>query len=238
MSRLGALSSSSTRRSGAANGSGRSSTPLARVNTAVVAPMPTASTRTTGMVSAGVLRSTRAAWRRSSISMRACSRGAVVKRSVSRSAQSARSARGPARSAWRSRTSATISLSYSCRNAAGYKRVSRRYQRTERVSRVSRTGDSRALRRKTGNPRLGEQPPQALGFRDSRTPPVRGDAIEAAALVGRGLRAAHLLDEALLQHPLDRAVERAGAEADPPVGQRGDFLHHAVAVTLVVGQGD
>src|SRR4051812_43207489 len=237
MSRLGALSSSSTRRSGAANGSGRSSTPLARVNTAVVAPMPTASTRTTGMVSAGVLRSTRAAWRRSSISMRACSRGAVVKRSVSRSDQSATSARAPAPAAWRSWTSATISLSYSCRNAAGYKRVRRRYQRTERVSRVSRMG-SRALRRKTGDPCLGEQPPQALGFRDSRTPPVRGDAIEAAALVCRGLRAAHLVDEALLQHPLDRAVERAGAEADPPVGQRGDFLHHAVAVTLVVGQGD
>src|SRR5215211_2116110 len=233
----GALSSSSTRRSAATNGSGRSSTPFASVNTAVVAPMPTASTSTTGPVRAGVVRSTRAACLRSSINMRACSRGAVVQRSTSSSAQSATSARASDRSAWRSRTSATISVSYSWRNGAGYSRVRRRYQRTERESGRSCTPGLRALRREAGNPRLREQSAEPFGFSNGRAAPICRDPVEAAALVGGRLRSTDLLDQALLEHPLDGPVQRPRAEAHAAVGERRHLLHHAVPVTLVLGQG-
>jgi hypothetical protein len=52
-----------TRRSGSANGSGRSATPLITLKIALVAPMPTASVRTATIVNPGAFRNWRIPYR-------------------------------------------------------------------------------------------------------------------------------------------------------------------------------
>jgi hypothetical protein len=45
-----------------------------------------------------------------------------------------------------------------------------------------------------------------------------------------------LLDQALVEHPLDRAVERARSHSNRPTTQFGDIAHDRVAMLLAVGE--
>ena len=147
--------------------------------------MPTASTSTTGTVRAG--RGAQHARgvpgdHRSTCGHAPAARWCTDRPAVPPRARPAHA--GPHPSAWRSRTSATISVSYSWRNGAGYKRIRRRYQRTERESRGSCTSgltcasaqsrQSAPARAVGGAVRFPPRPPGALCR----------DPVEAAALVG------------------------------------------------------
>src|SRR5439155_3302258 len=69
---------------------------------------------------------------------------------------------------------------------------------------------------------------------------ARRDAVVAPpgiVLVGMG-PVVELLDEAVMEHPLDGAVQRPGAEPQRAAGARGDVLHDGVAVALAVGERD
>ena len=66
--------------------------------------------------------------------------------------------------------------------------------------------------------------------------PERRDRVVASPLVvERGLGPLALFgDQAVVEHALDRPVERAGAQLDVSVGSRGDVLNDRVSVTRVV----
>src|SRR5262249_34173839 len=77
-----------------------------------------------------------------------------------------------------------------------------------------------------------------LGLRDRA--PERCDAIVTAPLVVLAdLRTRALFDQqTLLEHALDRAVERAGLDLYRTVGARGGVLDDGVPVAIGVGEGD
>ena len=75
-----------------------------------------------------------------------------------------------------------------------------------------------------------------FGFRHGGS--KRRDAVVAAPLVvERGRRPlAALVDQALFQHALDGAIERAGAQLQLAVCPRGDVLHDRVTMLFLAGQ--
>jgi hypothetical protein len=79
--------------------------------------------------------------------------------------------------------------------------------------------------------------PPLIGLGDRRAP--AGNTVIAAALVvelgGRTL--AQFLDQLLVEHPLDRAIQGARTELEVTVRARRDILHDRVAVAVLVGQG-
>src|SRR5438067_4195485 len=77
---------------------------------------------------------------------------------------------------------------------------------------------------------LGARGLPAAG-RDPVVAPPRIVATGALPLV-------ELLDQPVVEHALEGAVERAGAEAQRAVGARGDLLHDRVAVAVAVGERD
>src|SRR5437868_11903407 len=82
--------------------------------------------------------------------------------------------------------------------------------------------------RETGD--LGARGLPAAG-RDPVVAPPRIVATGALPLV-------ELLDQPVVEHALEGAVERAGAEAQRAVGARGDVPHDRVAVAVAVGERD
>ena len=79
--------------------------------------------------------------------------------------------------------------------------------------------------------------PARLGLRHRRT--ERRDPVVAPPLVvlfRRGTLAG-LDEQSLLEHALDRSVERAGAQLQLSAGARRDVLDDGVAVPVLVGQG-
>ena len=83
---------------------------------------------------------------------------------------------------------------------------------------------------------LGQPPAsaRATAASEGRVPVV---AAPLVVLLGGGALVG-LDDEPLLDHPLDRAIERARAEPQRAVGAGGDVLDDAVAVAVVVGHRD
>ncbi|HVM42410.1 MAG TPA: uracil-DNA glycosylase, partial [Gemmatimonadales bacterium] len=71
-----------------------------------------------------------------------------------------------------------------------------------------------------------------------RRGPERRDAVVPSALVVvlRGRPFARLDDQAVLEHALDRAVERARAQANRPARALGDVLDDRVAVAVLAGE--
>jgi hypothetical protein len=71
--------------------------------------------------------------------------------------------------------------------------------------------------------------------------PRRQAVIPAAFVVirsGGPLILSKLGDQALLEHPLDRAVERSGAQPQLSTRSGGDILHDCIAVLVASGQRD
>ena len=67
-----------------------------------------------------------------------------------------------------------------------------------------------------------------------------GERVIPAPLVGarRVGALAELLDQAVLEHAADGAVERAGAEFQRAVGAIGDVLHDRVAVAIAIDESE
>src|SRR5262249_37309388 len=63
----------------------------------------------------------------------------------------------------------------------------------------------------------------------------RGELVPPAAGIAARPR---LFDQALVEQPLDDAVERSGAEPDDAIGQLPDLVHDGVAVRLAVRKRD
>ena len=78
-----------------------------------------------------------------------------------------------------------------------------------------------------------------LRFFRRGAPPRLGQAVVAPPLIVIvGVRPlGQLFDQPFVEQPLDRRIERAGAEADGAAGPLVHVLHDRVAVPLAVGEG-
>ena len=74
--------------------------------------------------------------------------------------------------------------------------------------------------------------------RPPRSPPRGVSGSSAVASSRRGRPACRFDDPAVFQHPVERAVERAGLELQLAFGEDGDLLQQAVAVTLLFREGE
>jgi hypothetical protein len=91
--------------------------------------------------------------------------------------------------------------------------------------------------RQPGGARLTQQLREACGFRFRDATAERRDAVVAPPdiVTIRMTPIVDLLDEAIVEHALDRAIERARTHAQLAVRPRADVLHDRVAVPLAVG---
>ena len=91
-----------------------------------------------------------------------------------------------------------------------------------------------------GRSRLSNQGVEARDLCGCDAAAEAGEAVVAPALVGaRAIGTLRqLFDQALLEHPADGTVERAGAQPDLAVGPGGDVLHDGVAVTIAIRERD
>src|ERR1700730_3009921 len=94
--------------------------------------------------------------------------------------------------------------------------------------------------RESDRARLADEFRETGGLFDGDAAPERRDAVVAAPHVVfvRIGPLVELLYQSVVQQALDRAVERARADAQLPVRARGHVLHDGVAVALAVGDGD
>src|SRR5205814_3372930 len=76
------------------------------------------------------------------------------------------------------------------------------------------------------------------GLRRCDAPPERRQPVVAPPLVVqiRGRTSRGLDDPAVLEHAMQRAIERSGLELQLAVGEAGHFLQQAVPVTLLGGE--
>src|SRR5476649_2810108 len=149
----------------------------------------------------------------------------------------------------RSSSASTRPRPTSRRNAGGYNQTSHHANLRSAFARVS----ARGLRRDTsafvlravwlGTSGTGQQPVRA-GDGDEAMQPLRLRRRDLAAcrrqpvvpppliVLIRRRTPGRLDDPAVLQHPVQRAVEGARLELQLPLGEAGDFLQQAVAMTL------
>ena len=98
----------------------------------------------------------------------------------------------------------------------------------------------RCLRREPHRARVAEQRGQTgrssiAGLAAQTRDPVVAATGSSFRRVGPRVE---LLDESVLEHPLNSTVQRARTEPQLTVGSRADVLHDRVAVTFAVGDGE
>ena len=81
---------------------------------------------------------------------------------------------------------------------------------------------------------------QSRSFRLRHRSAQRGETVVAAPLVIVFRRGPFvgLDDQPVLEHALNRSIQRARAQPDRAVGASGDILNDRVAMTILVGQRD
>src|SRR6185503_7862230 len=148
---------------------------------------------------------------------------------TSTSARSHRVTRAPAPDASRhSRANTRVSSSpYSSRKDAGSSRSSRRYGRI-----------SGPPRRQAARPRQPHEIGQPLRLGPGDFAPERRNPVVAPpfiVLFGRG-PVVELHHQTILEHALQRAIQRGGTNADAAIRPSGNGLNDGVAVRVVLGK--
>src|SRR5262245_5422176 len=117
------------------------------------------------------------------------------------------------------------------RNSRGYSHGTKR--KTPRPRPTSSLSRHEAVQ-----PRVMEQRGEPFGFRRGDRTAEPGQPVVPPPLVVAGRTPEGLLDQAVVEHLADGAVERAGTHPHVAVRPLGDLLHDGVAVLFSLAEGD